>query len=159
MCTTHLKITRHQLVAQICFSARSVVPVLVIDFLSSPAVQSRVSLCYSFSYRSLFCFSKEACLFPQMSTGGESKILKYWSNISCIMISVAVQSKWPSIINSLVLTFTSFIISSYCGSRGCNVYFQRNFHCDLSINYQTITLYWSVMQSLKPSLLPLEQML
>lgn len=62
-----------------------------------------------------FAFQRKLGLFPQMSTGGESKSLKYWSNISCIMISAAVQSKWPSIINSLVLTFTSFTISSYCG--------------------------------------------
>lgn len=79
MCTTHFKITRDQLVAWICFSAWTIVPILVHGFLSSPAYEfnSRVSLCYSFSYRSLFCFSKEACLFPQMSTGGENKTLKY----------------------------------------------------------------------------------
>lgn len=38
MCTTHFNTTRDQLVAWICFSAWSIVPILVIGFLSSVCV-------------------------------------------------------------------------------------------------------------------------
>lgn len=160
MCTTHLKTTRDQLVAWICFSAWSIVPVFVIGFLSSPAYEfnSRVSLCYfPFPTDHFFAFQRKPASFHRCLQ--EVKV-RLWSTEET---SAALWSQQQFKVSGQA--FTSVIVSSYCGTHvdarciSKYTYFQSNFHCDLSINYQAMTLYWSVTHSLKNSLLPLEQML
>lgn len=117
MCKAHLKVIGDHFVALICSLERSIVPTLVHGFLGSPAYEpnSRVSLLFPFlQITRLLC---KGSLPLSTDTYRRGKQAPERSNISCTAISAALRSKWPNMINSLVFTFTSFIITSCCATR------------------------------------------
>lgn len=77
MFTTHFKITRDQLVAWICFSAWSIVPILVHGFLSSSVYEfnSRVSLfAISFPTDHFFAFQRKPASFHRCLQEGKVRL-------------------------------------------------------------------------------------